>query len=167
MDRIFFDVGDSNSWNPVWQDTIVSASAPGGRRYYPISRIEVPVQFTASVLAIYAASETARPNWKSAGFLNQFFRTGITVGGKADASYLGSHHIFLRQINIVQIPTPKFGLEYSLNFDVRPWHEDIYLQVWEFTGEINNVVNDLIIDEVLSRLINVELMVDDIHNHTR
>lgn len=167
MNRVFFDVGDSNSWNLVWQDTILSASASGGKRYYPISRIEIPVLFTSSVLAVYAFSETARPNWRSAGFLNQFFRTGITVGGRTDASYLSSHHILLKQVNIVQIPVPKVGLEYSLGFDVRPWHEDIYLQIFEFTGATNDLINDLIIEEVLYRLLNIESMVDDIHNHTR
>ena len=164
MSRIIFDAGDSNAWNPLCDTQIFSASTPDIRRFYPIVDIEVPVLLTSRVVAVYAISETMLPHWKSAGFLNHKIKTGITVGGNNDARFNGSHHVLLRQINVLTIPTTSYQGEYALTFSVRPWHEDIYLQFWEYTGVVEDSENDLIIEEVVRRILEIQLKLDEMSN---
>jgi hypothetical protein len=164
MGRVIFDAGDSSKWNFLWDTTVNSASAPGGR-YYPIADITIPFLLSTEVIAIYAISETARPNWKSAGFLNQKIRTGITVGGNNDGRFNGSQRVLLNQINVLNIPTTSYTPEYSLTFTVHPWHEDITLQVWEFTGVVNDSTEDIMIEEVLRRILDIQYQLEDIASY--
>ena len=164
MSRILFDAGDSSKWNPLWNTTVNAAVTPDRRRFYPITDIEVPVLLNTRVIAVYADSETMLPHWKSAGFLNHRIRTGLTVGGTNDAKYNGSHHVLLKQINVLTIPMTSYQGEYALTFSARPWHEDIKLTFWEYTGEVISDTNDLIIDEVVRRILEIQLKLDEMSN---
>lgn len=162
MSQLLLEIGDPNSWNPLWNTTVNSVSAPGGKYYYPIPDIEVPLLLTRRVLAVYADSETARPTWRSAGFLNQKVRTGLIVGGQTDAVFNGSQRVWLKNITVLIIPTVKRQPEYSITFAIHPWHEDISLQLWEYTGTRIDSTDELIIEEVIRRLLNIQSKVDEI-----
>lgn len=153
MSGIIFDAGDSSKWNPLWNTTVNSVSTPDNRRYYPIPDIEVPFILNSRIIAIYADSETMRPQWKSAGFVNQKVRTGITVGGQTDAKFNGSQRILLKQINILEIPVISITPEYSITFTVHSWHEDMSLQLWEFTGDVLDTTENLLIEGIARRII--------------
>lgn len=153
MDRLLFNAGDPNLWNQLYATTVNSVSAANNTRYYPIPRIEVPIASTRRVLACYATSNTALPHWKSAGYLGQKIRTGLLVGGLPDASYLHSQRILLNQINLLHVPTNQLAPEYSIYFDTHAHHEDISLQIWEYTGPVTTSTEQILIEEVLSRLL--------------
>lgn len=152
MAGIVFDAGDSTKWNLLWDTQVNSASAPNNR-YYPIADIEVPFLLSSQVIAVFASSETARPHWKSAGFINQKIRTGILVGGNNDARYNGSQRLLLGQINVLEIPVIAIEPEYSIRISIHPWHEDIYLQLWEFTGDVLDSTENLLIEGIVRRII--------------
>lgn len=162
MGRLLFDAGNSDSWNPIWNTTVNSASTPGNRYYYPIPEIEVPLILDKRVIAVYADSETARPSWRSAGFLNQKIRTGITVGGTTDARFNGSQRVWLKRIGVFIVPTVKLQPEYSISFDIHPWHEDISLQLWEFNGATIDSTEDFLIEPIYEQILNIRLKVDEI-----
>lgn len=165
MGRIIFDAGDSSKWNFLWNTTVNSASTPDNRHYYPIGDIQVPFLLSSRVIAIYANSETALYSWKSAGFLNHKIRTGITVGGNNDGRFNGSQRVLLKQINILTIPTTSYQGEYALTFTVHPWHEDISLQLWEYTGTVSDSTEDLVIEEVIRRILEIQLKLDEMSNY--
>lgn len=165
MSRLIFDAGDSSKWNPLWNTQVNSASTPDNKRYYPIPDIEVPLLFSRRVIAVYASSETALPNWKSAGFLNHKIRTGITVGGNNDARFNGSQRVLLSQINVLTIPTTSYQGEYAITFTVHPWHEDISLQFWEYVGSVEDSTDDLIIEEVVRRILEIQYKLDEMSNY--
>ena len=167
MGEIHFNAGDSTSWNPLWNATVNSASVPGNQYYYPIPEIEVPLLMTARIIAVYADSETAKPHWHSAGFLNQKIRTGLTVGGSQDARFGSSQRVWLKRISVIYIEKPSYQGEYAISFNVHPWHEDISLQLWEFTGIAIDSTEDLVIDQVLRRLIDIQLKVDQMSSYNQ
>lgn len=153
MERLLFNAGDPDSWNELYSTTVNSVSAVNNTRYYPIPRIEIPVTSSRRVLACYATSNTALPHWKSAGYLGQKIRTGLLVGGLPDARYLYSQRILLNQINLLHVPTNQLQPEYSIYFDTHAHHEDISLRIWEYTGSIITSTEKILIEEVVSRLI--------------
>lgn len=165
MGQLVLNVGDSHSWNPIWNTQVDSASAPNRNYYYPIPEIEVPLLLDKFVLAVYADSETARPHWHSAGFANQKLRSGITVGGNPDARFNGSHRIWLKRIAILVLP--RVSNEYSLSFDIHPWHEEISLQLWEYVGDTSDSTENLINEVRSNELSRIEIKVDEIATYNR
>jgi hypothetical protein len=150
---ISYNAGNSNNWESVWSNSFTAPSAPGNtaelERYYPLPEISVPVQLDSRLLAFYATSESAEPNWKFAANVKRKYVTGLTVGGNANA-VVDSKRIFLNQFSLLQYPV-SFGNSYSLLISVPYWHRQITLYLWAYTGSIIDTT-DVKLDQILQEL---------------
>jgi hypothetical protein len=150
---ISYNAGNSNSWESVWSNSFVATPAPGNttelERYYPLPEISVPVQLTSPLLAFYATSESAEPNWKLAANVKRKYVTGLTVGGNPDA-IVDSKRIFLNQFSLLQYPV-SFGSSYSILISVPYWHRQITLYLWAYNGSIIDTT-DVKLDQILQEL---------------
>jgi len=98
-----YNAGNSNNGEFVWSNSFTALPAPVNRpeleRYFPWPDISVPIQLNAELLAFYATSERASPEWKFAADVKRRYITGLTVGGNPDA-VVDSKRIFLDQFSL-------------------------------------------------------------------
>ncbi|MEH2187179.1 MAG: hypothetical protein V7K64_13560 [Nostoc sp.] len=99
----------------------------------PISAIEPDIVFTHNTIAIYATSNTAKPNWYKAGNLYQAFPVPFGTAGAAQGESIG---VVLNRYTIHRFTVfPDTGdTKYVISFAPQTYLKDIKLQVWEYTG---------------------------------
>ncbi len=101
--------------------------------YDPIPEFFTSLQLEARYVAIKAFSESAKPNWHTAGYVNQVVRTGLlTTGGDPDARVGSSSIILLNQIKVFE--TLPYSSTYSLAIYLHRWILDATITIWEYTG---------------------------------
>lgn len=148
-----YDASNSNNWQSVWNQSFTAEPAPGDRpeleRFFPLPEISVPIQLSSSLLAFYATSQDAKPNWKLAANVKRKYITGLTVGGNPDA-VVDSKRIFLNQFSILRYPV-SFGSSYSLLISVPYWYRQISLYLWEYTGSIIDTTDEKL--DLITRLV--------------
>ena len=80
---ISYNASNSNHWQSVWNQSFTAEPAPGDRpeleRFFPLPEISVPIQLSSGLLAFYATSQGANPQWKLGANVKRKYVTGLTV----------------------------------------------------------------------------------------
>jgi hypothetical protein len=126
------DLSNQGNWDLVFS-THLRTKSQTMLRNLPIGTADLPVVLDTPVIAVHTESEQSPPHWRSAGWLNQRVRTGITVSDVSDAEYSDSHRLLLNRIKVFCLPNLK---SYSLRFTAHNYLRDVALRVWRYTGEI-------------------------------
>jgi len=138
---LVLQVGNSSNWDLAWSNTFTAARI-SGKSYYPIPDVNVPILFEHNVIAVLATSNSAKANWRFAGFLNQKVTTGIIVGGQPDAELVQSRRLFVNRISLLILP--KLSNTFSVVLHVPYWFEDISYNIWRYIGSQADSTEDLI-----------------------
>lgn len=156
MGNPVYQFENPNNWNDVYFQTI-NAYQINSTRYAPIPRITVPVQLNSPVLAVYITCTPNNPNWYFAGFLGQKIFTGLTVGGSPDAENVQRRKLWLNKLTIIRLE--KLTDAYSISLDVPKWFQSISVNLWEYTGDINDST-ELLIEELTADIARIEQKID-------
>lgn len=143
MSSPVLQLGNANNWESHYSGSFEAARITVNSRdiYLPILEVEVPITFDKNVLAVYAASATAKPNWSFAGYASQRIRTGLIVGGSHD-SVAARKSIWLNEINLLFFD--QLASSYSLSIKPAKWLHDISINIWQYTGNQSDTVTDLL-----------------------
>jgi hypothetical protein len=155
---IQLDIQNSESWELVWNQRILSQSAPGGR-YYPIPNIPVPYLLDKYVIAVFASSFSAKSTWRYAGLLNQKVKSGLSVEGSTNIEVVEVRKIWLNRINLFILPN--YNLDFAISFDVPYWFEDITFYVWKYLKPMSSTTEELL-QALKTDVLRVEAKVDNI-----
>jgi hypothetical protein len=156
---LILDLANPVNWNQVYSTT-VAAVFIGSDRYAPIPKITVPVLLESQVVACYVTCLPDKPTWRFAAWMNQNIQTGLTIGGLTDAENVQRRKIWLRKITLARLE--KLSENYSISFDVPSWFQSVSLQVWEYTGVIEDSTEDLINQIRDNELPRLEQKIDDL-----
>lgn len=133
MPALEVDIANSANWELIHHsshDTPMVSNIT----YRPIADIDVSggILIDSPLIAVHAASATAKGTWHSAGFITQRTRIGVTVGGSPDADTSDSRRILLRKVKMVF--WNRAIQNYQLVFRTHNWIRDLTIDVWKYTG---------------------------------
>jgi hypothetical protein len=131
MSRVL-QLGNSANWDQIYT-TSVSAVRVTPDTHAPIPEITIPFLLEVHVIAVYVFTDIPEGRrWFFAGFLNQKFELGLTVGGTPDADELSRRKLTLNRIKLVIFP--KITANYSVSFSVPEWFTSVSITVWQYLG---------------------------------
>lgn len=110
-----------------------TATPSGEGRYIPIQDFSVDLLIESGVAAIYCETNSGRPTWHKGGWAKQLIRTGLSIGGQADA-VVASKPFFLNEITLLNFQD--ISADFDLRISIPQWLEQITIQVWAYTGDV-------------------------------
>lgn len=157
MTRIL-QLGNADNWEQIYS-TSVAAVTVTPKVHAPIPEITVPLLLDNHILAVYITTEIPEgSNWNFAGFLNQKFELGLTVGGIPEADELSRRKLWLNRIKLIMFP--QLTSNYAISFDVPKWFKSINLTVWQYTGVDYDSVEQSLTEDIIPRLMSIESKID-------
>ncbi len=155
-----WDLATRENWELLLQDRRIAQRvsdpnlAPYLYKYKPINPIYATPNSTTLLIGAY--SDSARPTWFLGATASQY----LYVSPSFDSQLIGgvqssdSKKIGLRRLTLVKFDDYDIS-PYTLQLDIPYWLEDIYIEVWEYTGYIEPGYQ-----EVLDRLDSIEMKID-------
>jgi hypothetical protein len=132
MTKPILQLENGANWQSIWSTSVASVKLPDGSSQF-IPPILCPVLLETNIIAIYAASESAKPSWVIAGNVGKKIATGITLpGGSPDVTVSDVRLLRLNQLNLFRFQ--RLTSTYALVITPKWWIEDIDLNVFIYTG---------------------------------
>jgi hypothetical protein len=141
MGHPVLQLSNAANWQDVYNQSF-TAQRINPTVFAPLPEIIVPVLFDRHIIAVYATSSSAKPNWYFAGFLNQKIRLGLIPGGSPDADAVQRRKIWLNRITLLFFP--KITSTYAVSFNVPKWFDTVNLNIFEYQGTESDSTEDLI-----------------------
>ena len=147
MSQPVLNLQSQGSWVQVYNE-VRTSQVMTDRSSTPIPAFELGFLFESHILAVRCSSDSAKPNWRFAGILNQRFQLG--TGGAASPLPVvnaSSRTIRLNRSALVQFQ--HLTSNYQLVFEPAHWLKDVQLTVWEYRGPVTDTTLekiDLVID---------------------
>ncbi|MBD2772917.1 hypothetical protein, partial [Iningainema tapete] len=118
MTRIL-QLGNASNWEQIYNHSQAAVSI-NPDTHAPIPEIVVPLLIETHVLAVYITTVVPEAReWHFAGYLNQKFELGLTVGGTPEADELSRRKLWLNRIKLIIFP--KITATYAISFSVPKW----------------------------------------------
>lgn len=141
----------------IWNETrqvVRDPSIPRGG-YQPIPPFEIPFLLDSPLVAASAISTTSRPTWKVGAKMRPkfFFESGSAGTGFDPYGFEFSIPLNLDKPFIYRVT--RWKPEYQLLVSIPPWLQDVHLTVWQYTGELSDSTENLLIER--SDVIRVDL----------
>lgn len=131
--------GDSLNWDLVLRNSYYAKPLGGdSKKFLPIPTITVAVD--RYTLLIGARNSQASPNWFLAGYVSNrlLFSPSSTSQFMAVVQSCPSVRLRLNQLTLVRFPD--FNLiPYLLEINVARWHKEMFLEVWKYSGQVNDI----------------------------
>lgn len=132
MTKPILQLQNAENWRSIWSTSVASVKLADGSSQF-IPPILCPILLETNIIAIYAASETAKPSWVIAGNVAKKISTGITVpGNNPDVTVSDVRLLRLNQLNLFRFQ--RLTNTYALQITPKWWIEDIDLDVFIYTG---------------------------------
>ncbi|HEY9653646.1 MAG TPA: hypothetical protein V6C95_23495 [Coleofasciculaceae cyanobacterium] len=143
-DLLDLDLSNSANWNPIHSSSRTVTYLGTTGRYTALTDIDVTggVLLDTPLVATYATSSKRGARWKTAGWLKQRVQTGITVGGQPDADAFDDLRVPLQRLALLIFP--RYVHNFQLTFKTGYWFEQLDLNIWAYTGPVN--------DEILAQI---------------
>ena len=157
MTRIL-QLNNTDNWEQIYNTSVVAVTVTP-KFSVPIPEITVPLLLESHILAVYITTEVPEGgNWHFAGFLNQKFQLGLTVGGTPEADELSRRKLWLNRIKLIVFP--KLTPTYAISIDVPKWFKNVNLTIWKYTGVDYDSVEQLLTQDIQPRLTTIESKID-------
>lgn len=120
-------------------------------RYKPIPPFELPVTFISPILNVTAESTKSKARW----WLGCRASMIIDIPGTAFEETIA--RVIAIPINrpfLLQLP--RIAPQYRLRIDIPYWHEELWLKVWEYGGDVSTATEALVKEQ--SDLIRIDLL---------
>lgn len=155
-----------NKWQRVYFE--VKNGEPDNRRIKAplIEPFEIPLLFSQHILAVTATCITAKPRWRTAGYLKQVYSgvslesssTVFTVNSPTSGVDAASKRIGLNTLELVIFP--QLASDFYLWFDPVYWLPKLTLGIWQFTGEVSPDRLEELIETLKVDVVRVESKID-------
>ena len=158
-----WDLATLDNWQLILQDSRVAQRvtnaplAPGDYRYKPIP----PIFATPSVntLLVGTFSQTAKPYWFLGARASQYLYVSPSMSSNFISGVQAGNTINVGLNRLTLIEFKDYNISpYVLHLEIPYWIEDIYVEVWEFTGYMQPDYQD-----ILDRLDSIETKIDSTH----
>ena len=158
MSYLVLNLSSPDNWVGFYQGSFETQRSPGNTTVIPIPEIIIPGSLSNHILAVSASSNTAKPHWRFAGFLNQRIELGLAAVGSPDTD-AAKHKAWLDRLTLVIFP--RLTPTYSLSFETPKWIQDIDLTIFKYVGPESDSTDNLV-----NQIINVELprLESEMHN---
>ncbi|WP_009631024.1 hypothetical protein [Synechocystis sp. PCC 7509] len=160
-----WDLALRENWGLVLQDSRMAEriptpnNPPGKYKYKAIPPIYATCDSSTVLIGTY--SQTAETYWFLGAKVSQFlyvspslssnFVSGVQAGETKNAG--------LNRLTLIKFED--YGVyPYTLKLEIPYWLEDIYMEVWQYTG-----YEEQGYEEVLDRLDSIEMKIDEIQNY--
>jgi hypothetical protein len=151
-------LSNADNWQQVYHHSVAAVTI-NSDTHVPIAEITVPLLLDTHVLAVYVTTEVPEGrNWNFAGFLNQKFELGLTVGGTPEADELSRRKLWLNKIKLIIFP--QLTSTYAISFDIPKWFKSVQLTVWEYVGSDYDSVDQVLTQSIQPSLARIESKVD-------
>ena len=132
------------NWNAIYESGLIRVQRTGAG-WLPIPAFEPPIVCQNPILFCTAESQLAK----------QFWWLGIRLEMLIDVPGSPFEVIQAHKINIpinrgFLAIFPPFTDQFRLRIEVPPWHEEISIRIWEYTGVRADSTEDLLITGVQS-----------------
>lgn len=130
--------------------------------YIPIQPIYVaPISHT---LLIGTQSNTAQPHWFLGARASQFLYVSPSMSSAFVSGVQASdiQKVGLNRLTLVEFKNYDVA-PYVLQLDIPYWLEDIYVEVWEYQGNIGGEQSEFDASDIIERLQRIENKVDAIN----
>jgi len=164
------DFTGSNNWQRVYFATF--QGNPENRKIKAplIEPFEIPLLFDQHILAVTATCLSAKPRWRTAGYLKQVYsglnieQSGniFTVNSPTSGVDAASKRIGLNTLELVIFP--KLANNFYLWFDPVHWLPKLTLGLWEFTGNVSPERIEELVETLKVDVLRVEAKVDQLRN---
>lgn len=120
----------SSNWGLIWHQLYQGGVMAGTGVHTPIPTITPPILFTSPILAVTIENPLARQWWRLGGYVSM--RTKVPGSDFEDL-------VILRTFCPVNSPPTFLSLpvvvnDFELTIDVPHWHEEVTVDIWEYTG---------------------------------
>ncbi|OCQ98958.1 hypothetical protein BCD64_23250 [Nostoc sp. MBR 210] len=157
MGRIL-QLGNADNWQQIYNTSVAAVNVTPDT-HVPIAEITVPFLIDTHVLAVYITTNIPEGrDWNFAGFLNQKFELGLTVGGVPEADELSRRKLWLNRIKLVIFPP--LTSTYAISFDVPKWFKNVSLTVWEYIGADFDSTEQTLNQDIQPTLARIESKID-------
>ncbi|MCC5641130.1 hypothetical protein LC593_35980 [Nostoc sp. CHAB 5844] len=157
MTRIL-QLGNADNWEQIYHTSVAAVNVTP-KVHAPIPEITVPLLLENHILAVYITTEVPEgSNWNFAGFLNQKFELGLTVGGTPEADELSRRKLWLNRIKLVMFQ--KLTSNYAISFDVPKWFKNVNLTAWQYIGVDYDSIEQLLVEDIKPSLVSIESKID-------
>ncbi|MBH8563758.1 hypothetical protein I8748_16430 [Nostoc sp. CENA67] len=151
-------LGNADNWQQIF-NTSVAAVTLNSTAYVPIPEITAPLLLETHVLATYITTNIPEGRkWNFAGFLNQKFELGLTVGGTPEADNLTRRKLWLNRIQLIILP--KLTANYAISFDVPEWFKNVNVTLWQYVGVDYDSTEQALSADVMPALTRIESKID-------
>lgn len=114
------------------------------------------------IVAVGVRSNTAKPKWWLGAYLDLAIFTGIRGGTNfTPLTTVEQKKVALNRLNYFQFPILS-GNPYWLLLSFPRWIKHVYLEVWEYTGEITSDNPEISLLEVQSSINRIERKIDNL-----
>ncbi|MDZ8228295.1 hypothetical protein [Nostoc sp. ChiVER01] len=162
MTRIL-QLGNADNWEQIYHTTVAAVTL-NSKIHNPIPEITIPLLLETHILAVYVTTDIPEGRkWNFAGFLNQKFELGLTVGGTPEADELSRRKLWLNRIKLVVFP--RLTATYSITFGVPEWFKNVNVTVWQYVGADYDSVEQFLTSDIQPALARIEQKIDDISNY--
>jgi hypothetical protein len=142
------DFGATENWALVYNQT-KNAIWINSTTYTPIPKFQLPFILNSPYLLVEAANLDAKPWW----YLGCRVQQIISVGVAPDTAGTGLIRVPVNRPKLVSFP--RYSDDYLLKIEIPPWFEQMKISIWEYTGEIKDTTEELVIER--SDVIRVDL----------
>ena len=138
-----WELGNQSNWDLVLKNTYyanVSQSDP--KIFVPIPSIGVSVN--SQILLIGARNTQAKSNWFLAGyasprllFVPSFNSEFLSIVQSSPGIKIG-----LNRLTLLTFPDYNL-LPYILEISISKWHKEMFLEIWQYTGSVEDIKSSL------------------------
>lgn len=153
------DLNNAQSWALIYQEYRQAQQVTPQGGYIPIPAFEVPTLLSSRILIAKTVSNIpAGKRWRWAGNLriNQAFPNS---GVNSQPTEIIAYPLYLNRSKLLVLP--ETATNYNLILSDAFWLRDLQLSIYEFTGEGNSEVIELI-QTVKIDVLRIEAKIDDI-----
>jgi hypothetical protein len=159
MGRVL-QLSNAANWEQIYNTSVAAVNITPDT-HVPIAEITVPFLIDTHVLAVYITTDVPEGReWFFAGYLNQKFELGLTVGGTPEADELSRRKLSINRIKLIILP--KITANYAISFSVPKWFKSVQITVWQYIGTDYDSIEQTINQDIQPALARIESKVDAI-----
>lgn len=135
------DISDATQWELLYSNTYQADPTPSiyaefyALDHLPIPPQQIPILFETHILIVKATITPNKENWKLAGNIKQFIRTGVSGSNQYDSMSI-NRRIWLRENNLMIFPI--VGDDYRLTYEIPYWIPRISLTIHGYNLEVES-----------------------------
>jgi hypothetical protein len=158
------DISDATKWENLFSYSYQAENTPSiwknriALPHTPIPETTIPIIFSTHII-IVEATITDKPDWKRAGWIKQYLRTGLSGVSNYD-SLIVTKPISFGEKNIIIFPI--VGNDYKLKYNFPYWINNISIDIFGYSLEIESKELKQL-ESASSQLIQIEATLETIN----